>query len=78
VRISLITDIFSDGEEIEVVRRLSGDDAQSFVDVIDEVIPHSFISGERDTDLNSTLPYCRVDVGYPGAVAPEEMPERLA
>ena len=39
-RISLITDIFSDRDETEVVKCLSGDDAQSFVDVIDEVLPH--------------------------------------
>jgi len=36
-RISLITAIFSDRIESEAVRRLSGDDARSFVDVIDKV-----------------------------------------
>jgi len=40
-RISLITDLFSDRDETETVRDLHGDNAQSFVDVIDEVLPHS-------------------------------------
>jgi len=38
-RISLITDIFSDRDETEVVRHLCGDDAQTFVNIIDEVPP---------------------------------------
>jgi hypothetical protein len=38
-QISLITDIFSDRSETETVKRLSGDDAQSFVDVVDQVFP---------------------------------------
>jgi hypothetical protein len=38
-RISLITDIFSDRDETEIVKRLRRDDAQSFVDVVDQVIP---------------------------------------
>ena len=54
-RISLITDIFSDPEETEVVKRLRGDDAQSFVDVIDEVLPHSHLNN-RSTDLKPTFP----------------------
>ncbi|KAF9647762.1 kinase-like protein [Thelephora ganbajun] len=37
-RISLITVIFSDRKETEAVKRLRGDDAQSFVDVIDEML----------------------------------------
>lgn len=37
-RISLITDIFSDRHETEVAKFLSGDDAQSFVDVVVEVL----------------------------------------
>ena len=36
-RISLITEIFSDRNEIEVVRNLRGRNAQSFVNVIHEV-----------------------------------------
>ena len=37
-RVSLITAIFSDPDEIEVVKGLCGNDAQSFVDVVDEVL----------------------------------------
>jgi hypothetical protein len=36
-RISLITKIFSNRDEVEVVEMLSGDDAQNFINVIDEV-----------------------------------------
>jgi hypothetical protein len=36
-RISLIISIFSDPNEVEVIGHLSGDDAQAFIDVIDEV-----------------------------------------
>ena len=45
--ISLITDLFSDRSEIEVVKRLRGDDAQSFVDVTDKVLtlPHFHLRG---------------------------------
>ena len=35
----MITNIFSVCDNAEIVARLSGDDAQSFVDVIDEVFP---------------------------------------
>ena len=45
-RVSLITTIFSDHDETEVVRWLRGDDAQSFVDVIDEVLHRSCIPKE--------------------------------
>ena len=42
--IRLITSIFSNREDVEVVGRLSGDDAQTFIDAIDKVnfytIPH--------------------------------------
>jgi len=37
-RIALITRIFSDRDQIEVVKHLSGDDAQSFIDTIDEAL----------------------------------------
>lgn len=38
-RISLITEILSNRDEVEMVRRLCGDDAQAFVDVIYEARP---------------------------------------
>jgi len=40
-RISLIIYLFSDREETEAAKRLRGNDAQSFVDVIDEVLSRS-------------------------------------
>lgn len=40
-RISLITDIISDRNEIEVVTGLNRDDAQAFVDAVDEVLATS-------------------------------------
>ena len=42
-RVSLITTVFSDRDEIEAVKRICRDDAQSFVNVIDEVLLHSSI-----------------------------------
>ena len=46
-RISLVTSIFSDRNQAEVVDRISGDDAQTFVDVVDEVRFNSPIFKER-------------------------------
>jgi hypothetical protein len=46
-RISLITVIFSDHTQIDMVGNLSGDDAQNFIDVIDEVSPY-MISCPKD------------------------------
>ena len=40
-RISLIKAIFSDRYVAETVKRLSREDVQAFVDVVDEVLPHS-------------------------------------
>ena len=37
-RISLITYILSERDETEVVKHLRGNDAQAFIDVVDEVI----------------------------------------
>ena len=50
-RISLVTEIFSDSNEIQVVKCLREDDAQVFIDMIDEV-PPSFLS--RISRLTST------------------------
>ena len=36
-RTPLITSIFSDRDEVEVVEHLAGDDAQAFIDVVYEV-----------------------------------------
>ena len=42
-RISLIKTIFSDHGEVEVVVQLSGDDAQTFVDIINEVCARTLL-----------------------------------
>jgi len=52
-RISLITAIFSNHRVAEAVKSLSTEDAQAFVDVIDEVLPQSFVQGKWLTDLTS-------------------------
>lgn len=39
-RIPLITSIFADRDEMEVLESLSGNDAQAFVDVLDEASIH--------------------------------------
>ena len=41
--ISLISRIFLDHNQANMVRHLSGDDAQTFVDVIDEVSSHTIL-----------------------------------
>ena len=40
-RTSLITSVFSDSEEVEVVASLPKNDAQAFVDMIDKVTSHT-------------------------------------
>ena len=42
-RVSLIEDLFSDGSEMEALKDLGGGDAQSFIDVVDEVSLHSCV-----------------------------------
>lgn len=61
--ISLITDFFSDPDEIEVVGVLRGDDVQLFVDIIDEVLPRHRLG--KIGLPNETPPFFvrRVDVG---------------
>ena len=40
-RVSLIADLFSDPDEINALKALSEGDAQSVIDVIEEVLAHS-------------------------------------
>ena len=35
-RVSLIVQIFSDRDQVEIIKNLSGDDAQTFVDMMDQ------------------------------------------
>jgi len=70
-RISLITAIFSNRGVVDTVKRLSRDDAQAFVDVVDEVLSYSSVQGRWLTDLTP----CRADIGEPGTAAQEEVSE---
>jgi len=55
-RTTLIVKIFSDRDEVEMAEHLSGDDAQTFIDVIAEVRPHAQRTG-RFT-LMQTSAFC--------------------
>ena len=58
--------LFSDRNEVEVVENLSGSDAQSFVNVIDEVNLYTILpSKPRTMPFTSTesLTFPRLDVG---------------
>jgi len=70
-RISLITAIFSNRSVAEAVKCLCKEDAQAFVDVVDEVLPHSSVHGKWLTDLTSR----RVDIGESRTAAEEEVCE---
>ena len=55
-RISLITTIFSDNDQVEMVKQLSGDDVQTFIDVLDEASPCTIsYSKERLINFDSGL-----------------------
>ena len=53
-RVSLITAIFSNRDETEAVKLLSGEDAQSFVDVIDQVQLPAYIDALTRTHTHNT------------------------
>jgi hypothetical protein len=73
----MITSIFSDRDEVEAVESLSLDDAQAFIDVIDEA---SSSSTQRTRSLNPSRDFTRCWIAsrqrsegdpctiYPGAV----------
>jgi len=54
-RILLVTDIFSDSDEIQAVKCLREGDAQVFIDVIDEVPHPFFLSGTPWLILTQTF-----------------------
>lgn len=61
-RISLITSIFSDKDESDVIDGLRGDDAQAFIDAVDEVHPRTLtsqINQPTDSNSNSRIPSFR-------------------
>ena len=54
-RVSLIADLFSDRDEIDALKTLSESDAQSVVDVIDEVLVHSHVRMTAPLTQTQTL-----------------------
>ena len=61
-RLSLISSIFSDRGEVEAVVQLTTDDAQAFIDVIDEVNPYVVSRSEAEIrSLTSVDPSLLVD-----------------
>lgn len=59
-RVSLITAIFSDRNEIEMDKHLSGDDAQTFVDKVYEVmVPSNSCHESIDYDSNLRISLIR-------------------
>ena len=57
----LITDIFSDRDETEAVKSLRGEDAQSFIDLVDKVLHFSLLEdrlSDSNLDFVITLSRC--------------------
>jgi hypothetical protein len=55
-RVPLITAIFSDRDQIEMVEKLSGDNAQNFINVIDEVTTCTLsLLGGRSVDSHQNF-----------------------
>ena len=55
-RVSLIVEIFSGHDQVEMVRNLSGDDAQTFIDVTDEASFYIFIPQKSWNPLRPPYP----------------------
>ena len=62
-RIPLIVTIFSDRDEVEIVGHLRGDDAQTFIDVIDEVSIHT-LSPLKNRSSFPHLHFCALSVRH--------------
>ena len=71
--ISLIASVFSDRKEIEAVKHLRRDDAQSLVDTMDEVLAHFLFKPNGLIDLDFNFLVMLIDVGQPRVATPEEM-----
>ena len=71
-RISLITTIFSDRNQVDVVRNLSRDDAQSFIDVVDEV--STCARGKGWLTPTETPTPCQLGIGQHRATDSQEVP----
>ena len=65
--------LLSNHDETEAVKRLRGDDAQTFVDVVDKVLPTHASRMNRTINLRLGFSFLPTDVGYPGAVTAGEV-----
>ena len=70
-RVSLIVKIFSDRDQVEMVKNLCGDDAQTFVDMMDEASFGLLSLTKGWHPLNST--FCRLGIGYACTGDPQEV-----
>ena len=62
-RTDLISSIFSDRDEIDVVKHLSGDDAQTFIDAVNEVSYPSLLIRTGRLTLTKTPVHHRLGIG---------------
>jgi hypothetical protein len=61
---SLITTIFSDHNQVKVIEDLAGTDAQTFIDIVDEVSPHTISHSKgKLMDLDSNPCIFQLDTG---------------
>lgn len=62
-RRSLVATIFSDHDQIKMVEHLSGDDAQNFIDVVDEASLHIISRSKDELVLIRTSAYFQLGDG---------------
>lgn len=63
-RTSLIAAIFLDNDQVEMVERLSGGDAQAFIDRVDDVSPHAISRSKgKSIDINANPTFCSLVIG---------------
>ena len=73
-RIYLITTIFSDRGEVEVVAQLSGADAQTFIDILNEVSTCTHFPAKNDRSTVAKTPtLCWLGVGQPPTADSQEV-----
>ena len=73
-RIGLLATIFSDDDQVKMIRPASGNDTQTFIDVIYEVSPCTIsCSKDRVIHLTRSFTFRQLDVGYPSARDPQEV-----
>ena len=71
-RVSLIATIFSDRHQVDMVRKLSGGDAQNVIDVIDEV--STCARGTGWSTPTKTSAHCQLGIGQHRTTDSQEVP----